>query len=195
MGAERLSLDNSPGKSIKTLIEEMKMTDQVLVAYASRMDSTRGVAEAIGKILSTSGYPVDVLPVGEVKSLDGYKGVVVGSAIQAGVWLPEAMQFVSKYQSQLRRIPTAAFLVCMTLAMKKSQYREHVATWMQPVRSLIKPVSEGLFAGALDLKKLPSIGDRIKFKISVLLGVWGEGDHRDWAEIEAWAKTLPKYFK
>jgi menaquinone-dependent protoporphyrinogen oxidase len=171
------------------------MTDRVLVAYASRMDSTRGVAEAIGKSLTASGYAVDVLSVTEVKSLEGFTGVVLGSAIQAGVWLPEALQFISKFQAQLKKVPVAAFLVCMTLAMKKQQYREHVASWMQPIRSQLKPVSEGLFAGALDLKKLPSIGDRIKFKISVLLGVWGEGDHRDWAEIEAWAKTLPDSFK
>jgi hypothetical protein len=40
--------------------------------------------------------------------------------------------------------------------------------------------SEGLFAGALDIRKIPSFGDRLKFRISVLLGVWSEGDHRDW---------------
>lgn len=171
------------------------MADRVLVAYASRMDSTRGVAEAIAKSLTTNGFVVDVTTVGQVANLEGYQAVVIGSAIQGGEWLPEAMQFVQNNRAQLQQKPVATFLVCMTLAMKNQQYRQHVATWMQPVRSLVKPVSEGLFAGSLDLKRIPSFGDRIKFKISVMLGVWGEGDHRDWAEIENWAKSLPKYFK
>jgi len=34
------------------------------------------------------------------------------------------------------------------------------------------------------------IGDRIKFRISVMTGVWTEGDHRDWAAIRAWASSL-----
>ena len=37
---------------------------------------------------------MDVLPVQEVKDLSPYRAVVVGSAIQAAQWLPEAMQFV-----------------------------------------------------------------------------------------------------
>jgi len=35
----------------------------------------------------------------------------------------------------------------MTLAMPKGDYREHVATWLEPVRSLVKPVSEGCLPG------------------------------------------------
>ena len=166
------------------------MAEKILVTYASRMDSTKGVAEAIGKTLTQAGLDVDVLEMRMVKDLTPYRAVVAGSAIQAAEWLPEAMQFLKKYRAELNTKKFAAFLVCMTLAMKNNQYRSHVSTWMQPIRLIVKPVSEGLFAGSLDLKKIPSIGDRIKFKISVLLGVWGEGDHRNWDEIEAWAKSL-----
>ena len=71
-----------------------------------------------------SGVQVDVLPVQEVKDLSPYRAVVVGSAIQAAQWLPEAMQFVQAHQGELARKPFAAFLVCMTLAMKKGDYRQ-----------------------------------------------------------------------
>jgi hypothetical protein len=30
----------------------------------------------------------------------------------------------------------------------------------------------------------------VKFRVSVLLGVWKEGDHRDWAAVRAWAESL-----
>ncbi|MCC7207558.1 MAG: hypothetical protein IT323_09635 [Anaerolineae bacterium] len=76
------------------------------------------------------------------------------------------------------------------MAMKGGAYRDAVAEWIQPVRTLAKPISEGYFAGVLDIKKIPSIADRLKFRISVMTGVWSEGDHRDWNAIRDWAAAL-----
>ncbi len=167
------------------------MSNKILVTYASRVGSTAGVAEAIGKTLSESGAEVEVCPMKDVTDLAPYHAVVAGSAIQAAQWLPEAMQFVQTHQATLTQKPFAAFLVCMTLAMPKAdQYRSFVADFMKPVRALVKPVSEGLFAGALDIDKIPSFRDRLKFRLSVALGVWKAGDHRDWAAIRAWAADL-----
>ncbi len=166
------------------------MSNKILVTYASQTGSTAGVADAIGKTLAESGASVEVRPMQDVKDLAPYQAVVAGSAIHGGQWLPEAMQFVRIHQADLKRKPFAAFLVCMTLAMPKSQYREHVATWLDPVRALVRPVSEGLFAGALDTKTIPSFGDKIKFRLSIAMGVWSEGDHRDWNAVRTWANNL-----
>ncbi len=54
----------------------------------------------------------------------------------------------------------------------------------------MKPVSTGLFAGVLDIGKIRSFSDRLKFRVSVLFGVWKEGDHRDWNAIRDWAASL-----
>ncbi len=96
------------------------------------------------------------------------------------------------HQAELRRKPCAVFLVCMTLAMKNGEaYRPAVSEFLAPVRALVRPVSEGLFAGILDISKVPSFKDRMMFKISVKSGVWSEGDHRDWEAIRLWAASLP----
>ena len=167
------------------------MNDRILVTYASRAGATAGVAEAIAKSLAEGGAQVEVRPMQEVKDLVPYRAVVADSAIQGGKWLPEAMQFMQTHQAKLVRKPFAAFLVCMTLAMPGAdKYRQGVAEWLKPVRALVPPVSEGLFAGALDISKVPSFGDRLKFRLSVAFGAWSEGDHRDWNEIRAWAADL-----
>ena len=167
------------------------MPDRILVTYASRAGSTRGVAEAIGKTLAECGEQVDVLRMQDVKDLAPYRAVVAGSAIQGRQWLPEAMQFMQTHRATLIQKPFAAFLVCMTLAMPNAdKYRAHVADFLQPVRALARPVSEGIFAGALDISKIPSFSDRLKFRLSVLFGVWAEGDHRDWNAIRAWAESI-----
>jgi menaquinone-dependent protoporphyrinogen oxidase len=165
--------------------------DKILVTYATCTGSTVGVAEAIGKTLAASGAQVDVLPMQDVHDLSPYRAVVAGSAIQNKQWLPEAMQFLQANRVALSQKPFAAFLVCMTLAMKNAaQYRGFVSDFLAPVRSVVKPVSEGLFPGALDIKKVPSASDRFKFRLSVLFGVWKEGDHRDWEAVRAWAAEL-----
>jgi len=83
------------------------------------------------------------------------------------------------------------FSVCMTLAMRDGEkYRPQVAEWLRPVRNQVPPVSEGIFAGILDISKIPSLSDRLKFRLSVAFGVWSEGDHRDWEAINAWADAI-----
>jgi menaquinone-dependent protoporphyrinogen oxidase len=167
------------------------MSEKILVTYASRTGWTVGVAEAIGKTLSENGFQVDVIPMQEVKSLSTYNAVVAGSAIRSKTWLPEAVQFIRTYQKELTAKPFAVFLVCMTLAMPNGEnYRSHISTWLDPVRALVKPASVGLFAGGLDISKIESFSDRLMFRVSVMFGVWKEGDHRNWNAIKEWANQL-----
>ena len=167
------------------------MTNKILVAYATMTGSTAGVADAVGKTLTESGAEVEVRRMADVQDITPYRAVVAGSAIHGHEWLPEAMQFLRTHQAALSQRPFAAFMVCMTMSIKNETFRQGITEWMAPVRALVKPVSEGYFAGALDIGKVPSFSDRLKFRVSVMSGVWSEGDHRDWDAIRAWANSLP----
>lgn len=167
------------------------MTEKVLVTYASRAGSTAGVAEAVAKTLAHNGARVDVLPVLTVQDLRPYRAVIVGSAIQHNQWLPEAEKFVQTHRRALNSKPFAMFTVCMTLAMENGErYQPQVAQWVAPIRRLVNPLSEGYFAGVLDIGRIASLSDRLKFQLSVISGVWSEGDHRDWEAIRSWANNL-----
>lgn len=167
------------------------MSNKILVTYASRAGSTVGVAEAIAKTLTDGGAQVDVMPMQDVKDLSSYRAVVAGSAIRKSKWLPEAVQFIRAHQGTLRHKPFAMFTVCITLAMSNGeQYRSAVAAWVAPVRTLVRPLSEGLFAGMLDFSKLPVNWDTLMLRATVAFGVFPRGDHRDWNAIHAWAESL-----
>ena len=174
------------------------LPNTILVAYASRGGSTAGVAEAIGATLAASGLEVEVRPMHAVDDLAPYRAVVAGSAVQRERWLPEALRFMRRHQTELRQKPFAAFQVCMALATENARRRERArqtaAGWLQPVRDLVSPVSEGLFAGVLDVSKIPQRSFRLAFRLSIALGFWAEGDYRDWEAIRRWANGLPVMF-
>lgn len=167
------------------------MLNKILVTYASRAGSTVGVAEAIGKSLVEGGAEVDIIPMQDVKDLSSYRAVVAGSAIRKSKWLPEAVQFIRTHQETLAHKPFAMFTVCITLAMSNTeQYRKAVAGWVAPIRSLVRPTSEALFAGMLDFSKLPFNWDTLMLRLTVALGIFPRGDHRDWDAIRTWAENL-----
>jgi menaquinone-dependent protoporphyrinogen oxidase len=169
------------------------MKNRVLIAYASRAGSTAEVADAIARVLAERGASVDVRPVTNITDVTPYSAVVAGSAVHGG-WLPEAMDFLRANQSVLARKPFAAFLTCITLAMRGGEsYRGAVAKHLRPVRALVTPVSEGLFAGELNLAKLP-VFDAMRMGIPVALGIFPSGDQRDWSKIRSWAENLPAEF-
>ncbi len=167
------------------------MSKIILVTYASRAGSTAGVAEAIGKTLAEAGVQVDVIPMNDVKDLSPYQAVVAGSAIRGSKWLPEAMQFIQTHRAELLQKRVAEFTVCITLAMSNGErYRQAVSAWVAPVRAQVKPLSEGLFAGMLDFSKLPFNWDTLMLRLTVALGIFPRGDHRDWNAIRTWAESI-----
>jgi menaquinone-dependent protoporphyrinogen oxidase len=167
------------------------MSRTVLITYASRNGSTIGVAEAVRDQLQEGETKIDLLPMEEVYDTSSYHAIIAGSAIQSGAWLPEAIEFMKVHRESLLKRQFFAFSVCMTLAMPAGgKYRNAVASWMEPVCKLVPPLSIGIFAGALDIKKIPSAAARFKFRLSVLFGVWKEGDHRDWILIRQWTDSL-----
>jgi menaquinone-dependent protoporphyrinogen oxidase len=171
------------------------MNDKFLVTYASRGGSTAGVAEAIGQTLTEQGLDVDLCPMQAVDDLTPYLGVIAGSAIHHGAWLPEAMTFLKTHQAALVHKTFATFMVCMTLALRNPKADQLVGDWFQPVRAIAHPVIEATFAGSLILDEVPKLTDRLKFRFSMMLGIWHEGDHRDWDAIHTWARDLVPLLK
>jgi menaquinone-dependent protoporphyrinogen oxidase len=161
------------------------MSDKVLVAYASRCGSTGGVAEVIGGVLNGEGTTVDVRLAKEVTDLSPYRAVVVGSAIRAGRWLPEAVKFVKTHREKLSQMPVAYFVVCLTMQEDTEESRREAAAYLDPVRSVVSPMDVGLFAGAMDCSKLSFL---LRLVMKAMKAE--DGDFRDWEAIRRWATSL-----
>jgi menaquinone-dependent protoporphyrinogen oxidase len=162
------------------------MSTRVLVAYATRLGSTVGVASAIGEALGARGFAVEVKPIRENPSLDGFSSVIIGSAVNGGQWLPEAIEFVRKNQSTLNQVPVALFCVHIMNLGDDEKSRTKRLAYLDAVRALVKPVAEAFFAGASPVMKQNVLAKWVyrTFKIGP------DGDCRDWGKIREWGESV-----
>jgi menaquinone-dependent protoporphyrinogen oxidase len=155
----------------------------VLVAAASKHGSTQEIAEAIGRTLADAGVTVDVQPVGQVKAVDAYDAVVLGSAVYIGTWTREAKAFVRAHGDSLARRPVWIFSSGPVGTPPKPD--AHAAVKVDEIVEAVHPRGHELFAGKIDHRKL-GIAER-----AVTRAVHAtEGDFRDWPRIEAWARSI-----
>jgi len=166
---------------------DTKMSQRILVTYATRTGSTVGVAAAIGETLSARGFTVDVRPINDHPSVEGYQKVVIGSAVNGAQWLPEAVEFVKDHQQALNQVPVALFSVHIMNTGDDEGSKKNRAAYLNAVRPLVKAVDEAFFAGmGMNPDEQPGFVRWIyrTFKIG------GEGDCRDWEKIRGWAKNV-----
>ncbi len=158
---------------------------RVLVVYATRAGSTAEVADYVGEKLSEAGWSADVQDVRTAGEPRGYQAVVIGSAIRMGSVLPEIRDFVRAHRVELGQLPVAYFVVCMAMQEDTPASRAEANGYLDPLRSEVKPVEVGLFAGKVDYSKLGA-GTRLMARMAGLQA----GDYRSWTAIEAWTRAL-----
>jgi len=165
--------------------KESIMNDRILITYATRAGSTIEVAAAIGEVIAARGFEVDVKPVKEKPSPDGYQAVLVGSAIRMGNWLPEAIEFIEKNQEMLDQMPVALFTVHMLNLGDDEASRTSRLAYLKEVRPLLDSAEEVFFAGKFDLSRLSFLDRMISKAVKAM-----DEDCRDWDRIRGWAQTV-----
>jgi menaquinone-dependent protoporphyrinogen oxidase len=162
---------------------------KVLVAYATRAGSTAGVAERVAEILNQRGFVAQAIAIKEVRDTASYDAVVLGSSIRAGKLMPELLKFLDKNKAALESRPLAAFIVCLAMKDGDEKGRATAGPYLEPLRQRVKPVSEGLFAGAYDPEKL---GFAVRQVMKMIKAP--PGDFRKWDQVESWAASLVPLF-
>ena len=81
----------------------------VLVAYASRMGSTREIAATIGEELSGHGFRVDLRAASSARDAVEYDAVVLGSALYLSRWDKSAVGYLKRQRLALAVRPTWLF--------------------------------------------------------------------------------------
>src|SRR5512135_66480 len=82
---------------------------KALVAYASKNGSTAEIARAIAEELRSRGLETDCREAGEVRDLEPYGAVVLGSAVYMKRWRPSARHFLRRHRTSLQGLPWWVF--------------------------------------------------------------------------------------
>jgi len=166
------------------------MSYRVLVAYASRFGSTKGIAERIGEVLAAAGLAVDVQAADEVEVVDGFHAFVVGSSVEGGHWLKGASALLERHAATLGSHPLWLFssgpLGDRSVNAPQSDPKEVVAA-----RQNLQPRDCRVFAGAFD-RATSDFSEMGLVERTVVRKFLPDGDWRDWTAIEAWAAGIAR---
>ncbi|MFN8595085.1 MAG: flavodoxin domain-containing protein [Anaerolineae bacterium] len=163
------------------------MSDKILVAYASKYGATAEIAEKIGATLKQTGLNVELRPAEQVTDVTSYAAVVLGSAVYAGMWRKEAVEFLETLEPQLADRVVWFFSSGPTgegdpiETMKGWRFPEA----QQSIASRLRPRDIAFFHGYINLKKL-NLAEKM-----IVKGIKAPtGDYRDWSAITAWATHI-----
>lgn len=162
---------------------------KILIAYYTKTNTTKEFAERIKIILEKNGLVVDVETFDNVKSIEGYSGVIVGAPINGMAWRAEAYDFIQKNQERLNEIPVSYYLVSYLLRTGRLSIQNKIKDSINKAVAVVEPVSVGMFGGRID--------SRMPAPVRLLFGVDKDApiDVTDIYEVDGWAEHIVNYFK
>jgi menaquinone-dependent protoporphyrinogen oxidase len=168
----------------------MVMTE-VLVAYGTRYGSTEEVAKTVAATLEEQGLEVELKPAREVRSLDGYGAVVLGTPLYMGALHKDVRALLERNTEALEQTPFALFALGPINADdgvdgSRAQLLEALAKLPVPA-----PAATAVFVGAYDPARLGFKDKMIAALPASPLHGETAYDERDWEAIRAWTRALP----
>lgn len=162
--------------------------DKVLVAYASKCGATGEIAERIAETLCSSGMYVELDRARNLKSVEEFSSVVLGTAIYMGKPLGEAVDFAENFLAAQSDKRIALFDVCLTMKENTSENVQAALGYLDVFKEFFTPSLIGAFAGRIDFTTLSFLYRT--FAQADKEGILAEGEFRDWDKIEAWAGSF-----
>ena len=156
---------------------------KVIVAAASKHGATEGIARAIAERLGELGHDAEARAVEDVRDVAGIEALVLGSAIYAGSWMKEAVDFAERNADAFSSVPVWLFSSGPLGTEVKDE--EEQPRQLGELDRMLKPRDHRVFFGALDRSKL-GFAERMMVKAVKA----PEGDFRDWNAIRTWADEI-----
>jgi menaquinone-dependent protoporphyrinogen oxidase len=156
----------------------------ILVAYATKHESTAEIAERIAAAIRDAGHAAEARPAAEVDDLSGYGAVVLGSAVYANRWRREARAFARRHEHAMQDMPVWLFSTGPFGAPE-----EHPTA---PTPHAVARLAEQLGAREHVMfgGRVPPDPSNFVERAMLKSTPPEKRDARDWAAIDAWARGV-----
>jgi menaquinone-dependent protoporphyrinogen oxidase len=84
-------------------------TRRVLVVYGSKHGATAEIAVAVAGVLRDRGFDVDLAPAAKAPQPGSYGAIVIGSAVYAGMWRGDVVDYLRRHRAALGQRPLWMF--------------------------------------------------------------------------------------
>lgn len=161
----------------------------VLVAYASKYGSTKGIAERIAAELALAGHNAEALPVTAATDLGRYDAFVIGSAVFYGKWMPDAIDFVRRNSFVLSSRPVWLFSsgpLGDPIKAGRDQRETAIPPGVAELAKVVNAREHRVFFGRLERNGLAGLDGLVARVVGV------EGDFRDWADVTRWSADIAR---
>ena len=165
------------------------MNERVLVAHGSKFGSTAEIAQAIGTTLPVAWLEVDVKRAREVRSLEPYRAVVLGSAVYMARWRRDAMRLLRRRRGDLAQ---REVWVCSSgpVGEEKGEPDEKQERWTGPKRVQQLAAQIGAQKHVVFGRCVSENAGGFLRKNMARNTPPESRDRQGWAAIEAWAKRI-----
>ncbi len=169
------------------------MERKVLVAFASTHGSTQEVAAFVAETLRDLGLAVELQPARDVRSIDGYSAVILGTPLYILHLHKDALRFLSRHQKALSNgMPVAVFAGGPFGKGDEEEWNEVRKELDAELAKIpwLAPVSVEVIGGRFDPTRL-----HFPWNLVPALKAMPPNDLRDWDAIRAWARSLAVKFQ
>jgi menaquinone-dependent protoporphyrinogen oxidase len=155
---------------------------KLCIAYVTKTNTTKEIAEEIAKVAREKSWEVKVLPVSAIDDPEEFDAILIGAPINGMQWLPEAIEFVENNQVALKKISTSYYLVSYLMNSGGKRWKKMIDKSLKKVSALVKPLMIGKFDGRVE--------DEFGTIPRLLFGLKKDTplDLRDWDAIRTWAR-------
>jgi menaquinone-dependent protoporphyrinogen oxidase len=155
---------------------------RVLVSVASKYGATAEIGDLIAGVLREHRLEVTVAPPDDVRNIDWYDAVVIGSAVYMGHWMTQAKRLVTRHHVELAS--RTVWLFSSGPVGDPAMPKDEAVDARDMVR-ITRARGHRTFVGKLERAQL-SFPE--KAMVTALRAQ--EGDFRDFREVESWAAGI-----
>ncbi len=161
--------------------------EKILVTYFSKTGSTKEIAERIGKNLSEKGLENEVVKMSEVKDMNNYSKIVLGSPIYGMKMAPDFMKFVEDNADSLKDKVLGIFPVAYIYYDGRKFWRKAMDKSLRKLEKKLNPEKQTtVFAGR--------VPDKMPLLMRLIFGISSDTplDLVKLEEVDKWCEELSK---